>query len=56
VSGEYDILMAADSAQRIKMVMPQAELALMKGAAHFLPFQAPDRFASMVADFLDRSL
>ena len=47
--------MPADSAQRIKAMVPQAELATMQGAAHFLPFQAPDRFASMVADFIDRN-
>jgi 3-oxoadipate enol-lactonase len=55
VSGEHDILMPADSAERIHAAVPQAEMALMTGAAHFLPFQAPDRFAPMVADFLERS-
>jgi len=56
VSGEHDVLMPADSGARIKTVVPQAELVLMKGAAHFLPFQAPDRFAPLVADFLERTL
>lgn len=56
VSGEHDVLMPADSAQRIKTVVPQAELVVMKGAAHFLPFQAPDRFAPMVIDFVQRVL
>jgi pimeloyl-ACP methyl ester carboxylesterase len=54
VSGEHDVLMPGDSAEHIKAVVPQAESALMKGAAHFLPYQAPDRFAPMVIDFLDR--
>ena len=54
VSGEHDVLMPGDSAERIKAVVPQAESTLMKGAAHFLPYQAPDRFAPMVTDFLDR--
>lgn len=53
VSGEHDVLMPDDSAQRIKASVPQAKLTVMSGAAHFLPFQAPDRFASMVMDFLD---
>jgi pimeloyl-ACP methyl ester carboxylesterase len=56
VSGKHDVLMPADGAQRIKAVVPQAELAVMSGAAHFLPFQAPDRFARIVSDFLDRAL
>ena len=54
VSGENDLLMPGDNAERIKAAVPQAESALMKGAAHFLPYQAPDRFAPMVIDFLDR--
>lgn len=54
VSGEHDVLMPADNARRIKESVPHAEVTLMKGVAHFLPFQAPDRFAPMVAEFLDR--
>ena len=55
VSGEHDLLMPGDSAERIKAAVPQAEVTVLKGAAHFLPFQAPDRFAPMVTDFLDRT-
>ncbi len=56
VSGEDDVLMPADSGERIRTAVPQAELTMMKGAAHFLPFQAPDRFAPLVEDFLERKL
>jgi 3-oxoadipate enol-lactonase len=52
VSGEHDVLMPSDSAQHIKEMVPQAQCTVMRGVAHFLPFQAPDRFAPMVADFL----
>jgi 3-oxoadipate enol-lactonase len=55
VSGEHDVLMPADSGQRIKEALPQAECTLMPGVAHFLPFQAPERFAPMVVDFLERA-
>ena len=55
VSGEDDVLMPADGGERIKMAVPHAEIASMKAAAHFMPFQAPDRFAPMVAEFLERS-
>jgi 3-oxoadipate enol-lactonase len=54
VTGEHDVLMPADAAQRIKEAVPQAELLSLPGAAHFLPFQAPDRFARSVVAFLDR--
>jgi pimeloyl-ACP methyl ester carboxylesterase len=54
VPGEHDVLMPPDSAQRIKDVVPKAQLQRMEGAAHFLPFQAPERFARMVTEFLDR--
>lgn len=54
VCGEHDLLMPADAAQRIEASVPQAEVLRMDGAAHFLPFQAPDRFAHAVIDFLDR--
>jgi pimeloyl-ACP methyl ester carboxylesterase len=53
VSGEHDVLMPPDSAERIKASVPQAQVTRLEGAAHFLPFQAPERFAPMVAGFLD---
>jgi pimeloyl-ACP methyl ester carboxylesterase len=54
VSGEHDVLMPADAAQRIKEVVSRAEVVSLPGAAHFLPFQAPDRFARSVVAFLER--
>jgi 3-oxoadipate enol-lactonase len=56
VSGEHDVLMAPDSAQRVKALAPQAECVVMTDVAHFIPFQAPERFASMVTQFLGRVL
>jgi 3-oxoadipate enol-lactonase len=56
VSGEHDVLMAPDSAARVKALAPQAECVVMKDAAHFIPFQAPGRFAAMVTEFLGRVL
>ena len=56
VSGEHDILMPSDSAQRIKEFVPQAQCTVMRGVAHFLPFQAPERFAPMVTEFLEQVL
>ncbi len=56
VSGEHDVLMPGDAAQRIKDMVPQAECVLMPDVAHFLPFQSPQRFAALVTEFLDRAL
>jgi len=56
VSGEHDVLMPADSAERITALAPQAECTTMSDVAHFLPFQAPERFAPLVTAFLDRVL
>lgn len=56
VTGEHDVLMPPENAQRVKELVPHAELTMMKDVAHFLPFQAPERFAAMVTQFLDRVL
>ena len=51
VPGEHDILMAAEDAAILARVMPNAQLRPMSGAAHFVPLQAPDRFAAAVFAF-----
>ena len=56
VTGEHDVLMPADSADRILERVHQAEVTVMKDVAHFLPFQAPQRFAALVTSFLQRVL
>ena len=53
VAGEHDILMPAGDGPAMKDLMPRAEFTLMQGVAHFLLYQAPDRFAAMAARFLD---
>lgn len=32
-----------------------SEYAVIENAAHFAPYQAPEAFAGLVADFLDRN-
>jgi 3-oxoadipate enol-lactonase len=54
VPGEHDVMMPADSSDRIKAIVPRAEVSMMKDAAHFLPFQRPDKFAPLVADYIAR--
>lgn len=54
VSGEHDIMMPSDSAQRIRQLAPHAEVTMMTEVAHFIPFQRPDKFAPMVTDYVSR--
>jgi 3-oxoadipate enol-lactonase len=54
VPGEHDVMMPADSAERIKAIVPHAEVQMMTDAAHFMPFQRPDKFAPLAADYVAR--
>lgn len=56
VPGEFDIMMPNDSSAKIKEIVPKAEIQMVPGVAHFMPFQAPDKFAKVVSDYLDRTL
>jgi 3-oxoadipate enol-lactonase len=56
VPGEYDIMMPSDSSANIKEIVPRAEIQMVPGVAHFMPFQAPDKFAKVVSDYLERTL
>lgn len=53
VAGEHDILMPAEDGPAMQRLIPQSEFILMRGVAHFLPYQSPERFAAMVTRFLD---
>ena len=50
--GEHDILLPPERSRLVADAIPNAELALIAGAAHFVPFQAPDLFARRVTAFL----
>ncbi len=50
--GEHDVLMPADSADRIRQIRPDAVVETLPGAAHFGPMQAPDAFVARVDRFL----
>jgi 3-oxoadipate enol-lactonase len=49
--GGNDILMPADSAKAISAIVPQAEVVVLEDVAHFVPFQAPERFVSELRRF-----
>lgn len=54
VPGSMDRLFPPDHAQEIKEHIPSAELTLVEGGAHFIPYQRPAEFAVRVSNFLDR--
>ena len=54
VPGEHDVMMPADGAQRVKAGVPHAEVQMMTDVAHFMPFQRPDKFAPLAADYIAR--
>lgn len=54
VPGRHDVLLPMERAEAVAKLMPQARLAVMEGAAHFVPYQQPARFAELVLDFIGR--
>lgn len=50
--GEHDVLMPADSADRLREIRPDAIVETLTGAAHFGPMQAPEAFVARVDRFL----
>lgn len=56
VAGEHDLLFPPEEAERVVSLLPNAEYVLFEGVAHFPPYQAPDRLASVVTDFVRRQV
>ncbi|TDD08347.1 alpha/beta hydrolase [Saccharopolyspora terrae] len=52
VRGEHDALVPQDWAQRVTRLLPEARLLVWPGAAHMVPFAAPEALGSAVEDFL----
>ena len=51
IPGGQDVLMPADSAEVISSLVPQAEVVRFEDVAHFIPFQAPERFVAELRRF-----
>ncbi|APH71596.1 alpha/beta fold hydrolase [Aquibium oceanicum] len=51
IPGGQDVLMPADSAEVISSLVPQAEVVRFEEVAHFIPFQAPERFVAELRRF-----
>ncbi|MCK0209941.1 alpha/beta hydrolase [Starkeya koreensis] len=54
VPGRHDVLLPMERAEAVKALVQHAQLAVMEGAAHFVPYQQPARFAELVLDFAGR--
>jgi len=52
VAGRHDLLLPPEEARAVHALIPHARYELMQDAAHFLPYQQPQRFARLVHDFL----
>ncbi len=51
IPGGHDILMPPEGAAEIAERVPQAEIVPFEDVAHFIPFQAPERFAAELRRF-----
>lgn len=56
VAGAHDILLPPALSQGVHEMLKDSELTVLEDAAHFAPYQAPEAFAGLVTDFLDRRL
>jgi pimeloyl-ACP methyl ester carboxylesterase len=54
--GAKDILLPPPLSRAVHEAIPRSEFATMENAAHFAPYQAPQDFARLVNDFLNRRL
>jgi len=56
VVGDLDLLHIQERGRQLASLIPGAELCVMEGAAHLPGFEQPEAFASVVRDFLPRSV
>jgi pimeloyl-ACP methyl ester carboxylesterase len=54
VPGSRDRLLPPEHAEEIKRHLPSAELTIVEGGAHFIPYQRPVEFAGLVEGFIAR--
>jgi pimeloyl-ACP methyl ester carboxylesterase len=50
--GQSDRLMPPVYAERWKALIPHAEIAIVEGAGHMLPYERPDAFVAALTRFL----
>lgn len=52
--GAHDILLPPDMSRNVHALVKGSEFAVVEEGAHFMPYQAPDAFAALVSDFIER--
>lgn len=53
--GAHDTLLPPPLSRGVHEMLKGSEFTVIENAAHFAPYQAPEAFAGLVADFLDRN-
>lgn len=53
-AGASDILLPPELSRAVHQLLKDSEFSIIENAAHFAPYQAPERFAGLVSDFLQR--
>jgi 3-oxoadipate enol-lactonase len=51
VAARHDVLLPIERAEVLAGLVPHATLCIFEDAAHFVPYQQPERFAAMTLDF-----
>jgi 3-oxoadipate enol-lactonase len=54
IAGRHDVLLPPDHARDAQRLLSSAQLVVDEDGAHFIPFQRPEHFASLVLDFVGR--
>ncbi|HEY4142102.1 MAG TPA: alpha/beta fold hydrolase [Pseudolabrys sp.] len=52
--GAHDTLLPPDLSRSVHALVKNSEFAMVNEGAHFMPYQAPETFAALVSDFIDR--
>lgn len=55
VAGEEDELVAVDEAAAMARALPRGRLAVLAGAGHLAPVEAPDRVTALLAELIDQA-
>ena len=52
IAGKHDVLLPPERAQSVHRAIPNSRYMLFADAAHFLPYQVPEKFAAAVHEFV----
>jgi 3-oxoadipate enol-lactonase len=52
--GAHDILLPPEMSRSVHALVKGSEFAVVEEGAHFMPYQAPEQFAALVSEFIER--